>query len=156
MVRSVVAAISIAAALCPFVAHAEGCGAMPCRANGAPYVTDRNAVVIYPGEKFAVPVDVAGGKIGDAKPASEAGESGTITLDFKTIDTGMMLVVDNHLAETLKYDATMKGPDGRRVYTSSCPVTAGLSAFEGWPHTIQYLELSNFRLLPEGAEHRCE
>ncbi|HKP26261.1 MAG TPA: hypothetical protein VJV39_20505 [Dongiaceae bacterium] len=65
----------------------------------------------------------------------------------------MMLTVANNLSKTVKYDATMKAPDDRMVYTSSCPVDAGLSNFESWPHPVKFLELSNFRFQDGGS---CE
>jgi hypothetical protein len=129
---------------------------VPCRANGAPYVTEKDAVVIYPGESFAVAVDVDRGKVADPRPASDEGEPGTIALKFSAIDSGMMLTITNNLAGMVKYDATMKGPDGRVVYTSSCPIDAALTNFESWPHPIKYLELTNFRILPEGSDRRCD
>ena len=155
MVRLIGTIVVAAAALCPLAASAEACGALPCRANGEPYVTDKNTIIIYPGESFAVQIDIARGKVGRAQPVT-AEETGTITLDFKPQDAGMILIVHNHLADIVKYDATMKGPDGRLVYTSSCPVGAGMGSYEGWPHPIQYLELSNFRPLAPDADQRCE
>ena len=120
--------IVVVTALSP-LAKADECGAMPCRANGASYITEKNAVVIYPGESFAVAVDVGSGQVANPRPASEEGEKGTIALKFSTIDSGAMLTITNNLAGMVKYDATMKGPDGRMVYTSSCPIDAALTQF---------------------------
>lgn len=127
---------------------------MPCRSNGVPYVTDKGAIVIFPGEQFVVAVEIEDGKIVGAQPNSAGGaQSNAVEVSFKQVDSGMMLTVANNLSQTVKYDATMKTPDGRMVYTSSCPVEAGLSNFESWPHSIKFLELSNFRFQDGGP---CE
>ena len=136
------------------VDSSKQCGAMPCRPNGVPYVTDKGAIVILPGEQFAIAFEIENGKIVNAQP-NPAGSSisDAVEVSFKQIDSGMMLTVANNLSKPVKYDATMKAPDDRMVYTSSCPVSAGLSTFEGWPHPIKFLELSNFRFQDGGS---CE
>ena len=131
-------------------AHSSNqCGAMPCRSNGAPYVTDKGAIVIYPGEQFVIALKIENGKIVNAGPNLAGGQSANAI----EIDIGMMLTIVNHLPSAIKDDATMKAPDGKLVYTSSCPVDAGLSNFEHWAHPIKFLELSNFRFQDGGA---CE
>jgi len=130
------------------------CGAMPCRSNGVPYVTDKGAIVIYPGEQFVIVFEIENGKIVSAVPNPVGGQSAnTIEASFKEIDSGMMLSLQSHLPMDVKYDAAMKAPDNRLVYTSSCPVRANLGAFEGWPHPIKFLVLSNFRFQDGGS---CE
>ena len=128
---------------------------MPCRSNGVPYVTDKGAIVIFPGEQLAIAFAIENGKIVNAQPNPVGGSlPNAVEVSFKQTDSGMMmLTVANNLSKTVKYDATMKAPDGRMVYTSSCPVDAGLSNFESWPHPIKLLELSNFRFQDGGA---CE
>jgi hypothetical protein len=126
------------------------CGAMPCRSNGVPYVTDKGAIVIYPGESFAIVFENEDGKLTNAQPVPAGGSrSDVVEVSFNQIDSGMMLTVANNLSKLVGYDATMKTPDDRMVYTSSCPVDAGLSNFEHWPHPIKFLELSNFRFQDE-------
>lgn len=130
------------------------CGAMPCRSNGEPYVTGDGAIVIFPGETFVIAFAVESGKIVGAQPNPVGGSlSNAVEVSLKQVDSGMMLTVANNLSKAVKYDATMKAPDDRMVYTSSCPVDAGLSNFESWPHPIKFLELSNFRF--ENG-HTCE
>lgn len=130
------------------------CGAMPCRSNGVPYVKDKGAIVIYPGEQFVVAFKIEDGKIVGAEPSPSGGRlTNAVEVRFKEISGGMMLTVASHLPSTVKYDATMTAPDDRVVYTSSCPIDAGLSNFESWPHPIKFLELSNFRLQDGGP---CE
>lgn len=119
---------------------------MPCRSNGAPYLNDKGAVVIYPGEHFMIAFEIEDGKIVNAVPKPLGGNlSNAVEVSFETFDSGMMLTLENRLPGEIKYDASMKAPDDRLVYTSTCPVRAGLSAFESWPHPIKFLELSNFR-----------
>ena len=129
---------------------------MPCRANGEPYVNDKHAIVIYPGEHFAIDVTIENGKVIAVAPRPAEGDlANTVELSFSGNGNSMNLTVQSHLASTIKYDATMKGPDDRLVYTSSCPVRAGLAAFEGWPHSIKFLELSNFTFQGEGDDGAC-
>jgi len=119
---------------------------MPCRSNGVPYFGSKGAIVIYPGERFVITFEIENGKIVNAVPKPVGGQlSNAVEVSFAEIDGGMMLTLENHLPGDVKYDASMKAPDDRLVYTSSCPVGAGLSAFETWPHPIKALELSNFR-----------
>jgi hypothetical protein len=130
------------------------CGAMPCRSNGVPYVTDKGAIVIHPGEQFVIAFEIENGKIVSAVPGPASGQpTNTMDVSFKEIDSGMMLTLQSHLPMDVKYDAMMKAPDNRLVYTSSCPVRANLGVYEGWPHTVKFLELSNFRFQDGGS---CE
>ncbi len=127
---------------------------MPCRSNGVPYLNEKGAIVIYPGEHFVITFETENGKIANAVPNPVGGQlSNAVEVRFEEIDSGMMLTLESHLPGDIKYDASMKVPDDRLVYTSSCPVGAGLSAFETWPHPIKFLKLSNFRYSTGGA---CE
>ena len=136
------------------VDSSKQCGVMPCRPNGVPYVTDKGAIVILPGEQFVIAFEIENGKIVNAQPNPAGGSlSDAVEVSFKQIDSSMMLTVANNMSKPVKYDATMKAPDDRMVYTSSCPVDAGLSNFESWPHPIKFLELSNFRFQDGGS---CE
>ena len=54
----------MAASVAVAAVQAEGseqCGAMPCRSNGAPYVTDKGAIVIFPGEQFVIAFKIENG-----------------------------------------------------------------------------------------------
>ncbi len=116
---------------------------MPCRSNGVPYVTDKGAIVIHPGEQFVIAFEIENGRIVSAVPGPASGQpTNTMDVSFKEIDSGMMLTLQSHLPMDVKYDAMMKAPDNRLVYTSSCPVRANLGVYEGWPHTVKFLELS--------------
>jgi len=150
---SALMAASVTLAACQ-TDSSKQCGTMPCRSNGVPYVTDEGAIVIFPGENFVIAFAVEGGKIVGAQPNPVGGSlSNAVEVSFKQVDSGTTLTVANNLSKAVKYDATMKAPDNRMVYTSSCPVDAGLSNFESWPHSIKFLELSNFRFQDGGA---CE
>lgn len=155
--RVLSAAMAAALMLSAPLASAEECGAMPCRANGAPYITDKGALIIFPGEHFAVEFSSGDGQLQlvQAKPISDA-TAALMELKFSATDSGMILTVMNPLSQDIKYDAVMKAPDDKLVYTSSCPVRAGLSTFESWPHAIKFLALSNFRLLKEGDDTACQ
>lgn len=110
--------------------------------------------MIYPGEHFMIAFEIEDGKIVNAVPKPLGGNlSNAVEVSFETFDSGMMLTLENRLPGEIKYDASMKVPDDRLVYTSTCPVRAGLSAFESWSHPIKFLELSNFRYSTGGA---CE
>lgn len=139
----VIASVTVA------LAHADTsqqCGGMPCRSNGVPYLDDKGAIVIYPGEHFVIAFEIENGKIVNAVPNPTGGQlSNAVEVSFAEVEGGMMLTLENHLPSDVKYDASMRAPDDRLVYTSSCPVGAGLSAFESWPQPIKALELSNFR-----------
>ncbi|WP_119302705.1 hypothetical protein [Dongia deserti] len=127
------------------------CGAMSCRSNGVPYINDKGAIVIFPGEQFVIAFEIQDDKIVSAVPKPTGGHlPNAIEVSFKEIDSGMMLSLQSHLPMDLKYDAAMKAPDNRLVYTSSCPVRASLGSYESWPHPIKFLELSNFRIQDGG------
>lgn len=153
VVLCVLVATSVVAAVAP-ADSSQQCGGMPCRSNGAPYLNDKGAVGIYPGEHFMIAFEIEDGKIVNAVPKPLGGNlSNAVEVSFETFDSGMMLTLENRLPGEIKYDASMKAPDDRLVYTSTCPVRAGLSAFESWSHPIEFLELSNFRYSTGGA---CE
>jgi hypothetical protein len=59
--------------------------------------------------------------------------------------------VKSSLAVTVKYDLYIS-PDGKRFfYTSSCPLPAGISGFEMWPHPIHSFAIGNPRVVAESA-----
>src|SRR5688572_7797479 len=92
----------LVAAILPTVVDAQECGAMPCRSNGKPYVTDKGAIVIYPGERFVIGFKIEDGKIAGAEPIPAGGSlSNAVEVSFTQIDSGMMLTVASHLPSTL-------------------------------------------------------
>lgn len=150
---SALVAASVTVAVAP-ADSSQQCGGMPCRSNGIPYLNNKGAIVIYPGERFVIAFEIENGKIVNAAPNPVGGQlSNAVEVSFEEIESGTMLTLENHLPGDVKYDANMAALDDRLVYTSSCPIGAGLSAFESWPHPIKFLELSNFRYSTGGA---CE
>jgi len=122
VVRWMGVAIVAVVALSPLTTRAEECGALPCRANGAPYVTDKNTTLIYPGENFSFDIDPASGKIGEVKPApKDRIEENQIVVAFAPLRDGMILIIGNAVAGPVKYDAVMRGLDGRVGHVRSRP-----------------------------------
>lgn len=147
----VVASVTVAAAQAD---SSQQCDGMPCRSNGVPYLNNKGAIVIYPGERFMITFEIENGKIVNTVPKPVGGQpSNAVEVSFEQIESGMMLTLQNNLSADVKYDARMKAPDDRLLYTSSCPVGAGLAAFESWSHSIKFLELTNFRYSTGGG---CE
>ena len=125
----------------------------------APYV-HQGRVNILAGETLTIGGEETDGKLTGlrylgGKPAKDPEN----TLVFKLEHPGgtAMLSVTNHFAKPVKYRAAMQ-PGGKSVFyeTSSCPVAAGLGAFESWPHPIVQLVLMDFRFLDPGGRSVCE
>lgn len=126
---------------------------------GAPYV-EGNVVIVMPGDAFDIELDFStDGKLVQASLPNDAPRKDhRLHIEFNQSqeDESMLLSIRNDTAATIKYKAVMGLLDGRIVETSSCPVMAGLSAFEVWPHPISQLILTNFRQLGESDNKTCE
>jgi len=102
----------------------------------------------------AITGDMSKDKMADLPP-------NTLLLSYGQVDgqPGMMLTIDHNFPKALKLDATMfligKGRYDQRP-TSTCPIQAGLSSFETWPHPIGPLTLQSFRLLQPGDKITCD
>lgn len=81
--------------------------------------------------------------------------STTLTFSFTQSDSGMMLSVKNPLNKTVKYHLDMIDYKGKPHNTSSCPVMAGLSVFESWPHPIPEIRVSNTHIASKNEEGLC-
>ncbi|MFT4091479.1 MAG: hypothetical protein QM645_12155, partial [Asticcacaulis sp.] len=73
----------------------------------------------------------------------------TLLLSFGQMDglPGMVMIAESTLPKRLKYKAIMTVQKDDNYYnrpTSSCPVLAGASSYEHWPHTINNLLLHGF------------
>ena len=81
----------------------------------------------------------------------------TMTFNFMKDDNrkSMMLSVKNPLGRPVKYHIDMVDYRGGLHNTSSCPVMAGLSVFESWPHPIPELRITNFHFAAEQEETVC-
>lgn len=122
-------------------------------------------ISIYPGEAFSITAQVEDSEIVDLAPSGDSSSSVPairVRLDQEVEDDGSistMLVVQNQLDRTLRYEAYMD-IDGTNqyLYTSSCPVRSQLSSFEHWPHAIVHFVMTNVRFLSEedGDSMACE
>lgn len=79
----------------------------------------------------------------------------TVTFDFSKSDNGMMLSVKNPLDKEIKYHLDMIDFKGNPHITSTCPVGAGRSAFEMWPHPIPELRVSNVHVALNSEQGIC-
>ena len=148
--------------------RAEG-GSLVTTTDLLPYVHD-GTVVLYPGESVTVDFAADGSMIDMPRFArlASAGDAvgmpsdarASVTLNFSQTDgkPDMLLVLKSSLGFAVKYDAYMYVPTPNGVesgYTSSCPLNAGLSATEHWPHAIMMIVLTNFRLAT-AADTACQ
>ena len=67
----------------------------------------------------------------------------------------MTLSVENSLTSPVKYHIDMVDYRGGLHNTSSCPVLAGKSVFEIWPHPIPEIRVTNFHFASEEEETIC-
>jgi hypothetical protein len=81
----------------------------------------------------------------------------TMTASLEQVDgKGMMLVVTNPFAKTLKFNMGMMGLGSDRLLkTSSCPIVPGGKIYEMWPYPLFQIVLSNARLLEPDANPGC-
>lgn len=79
----------------------------------------------------------------------------TLTFNLTKTNSGMMLSVKNPFEKTIKYHLNMIDYKGKAHNTSSCPVRAGLSVFESWPHPIPEILVSNTHVASKGEEGLC-
>jgi hypothetical protein len=113
-------------------------------------------IEITPEQKLFVEIIVENGKVVQLLPVTEIKKSDiTATFNFTKLDKGMMLSVNNPFPKSMKYNIDMIDSKGNAFQTSSCPVGAGISVFESWPHPITKLEIKNFRFLEDTEEIKC-
>lgn len=83
----------------------------------------------------------------------------TLTLKFEQLagKPDMMLTITNPLPVDLRFRMGWMGLDSDRIRaTSSCPVRAGMSLFEHWPHAIFQLILADVQWLAPADDHSCK
>ncbi|WP_299494413.1 hypothetical protein [uncultured Shewanella sp.] len=103
---------------------------------------------------YAVITSVDAG-INSVVQASE-GKKG-ISFNLSTMgETGMMLSVKSSLQFAVKYDIEMIDRNGKRYYTSSCPLMPESGVFESWGHFISKLRIFNFREIDITDTMACE
>lgn len=125
-----------------------------------PIVLPNGWITVYPGEEIHVELDVAGEQIKGARAVAKPAHP-QATLTFKLAQAPgsaeTMLSVTHGFARTIKYSVGMMLPSGGQLYaTSTCPVQAGLTAYEHWQHPVFQLVVTSVRFLPPGAALTCE
>jgi hypothetical protein len=122
-------------------------------------------VTILPGETIEVEATRQGDRLVDLKAvASVVHPERTLVFSFRQEPaigdgTGMVLTAQSPFAGVLKYDLGMMVPDGGDVVgTSSCPLHAGVRAYEHWPHPVFQLFVAKLRFLNPATKNidTCE
>lgn len=124
-------------------------------------VVQGNLVTIFPGETIYLEADLEGDRVVRLRAVSEmVNPDRTMTFSFSQSEgeTDMLFKASNPFPRPLKYRMGMERLDRDGLLsTSSCPIVAGGSAYEFWPHPIFQLVLTDFRLLDEdGSGFVCE
>jgi hypothetical protein len=97
------------------------------------------------------------GKLAVAPASAATPKDEVLVLELSSEDSSTMLVVQNGTPLIIKYGAKFQAPGRKEWYpTSICPVHAGISGIEQWPHAIQVMRLSDFRVLPKDASLICD
>ncbi len=115
---------------------------------------------LKPEESFFVKAEEADGTLqafARVKESAGAPPPGVIWVRFGTgaaryLDVeGNVLTIKNVSAPPFKYRVGMRlSVGGPFYYTSSCPVPAGETSYEHWPHEIKELVLVDFQVLTPG------
>ena len=116
------------------------------------------ALSIFAGEQVYVEVAVQNNMILGIKRVSNIIDpNSTMIFNFMKGDSGnnMTLSVKNPLSNSVKYHIDMVDYQGRLHKTSSCPVLAGLSVYEFWPHPIPEIRITNFHFTSEEEKAVC-
>lgn len=104
-------------------------------------------------------VEIVDGQVVSATPAAPAeanlravrggdpGEGPSARQTLMTVSADLPLAV--------KYDLYMSADGETFVYTSSCVLTPGISAFESWPHPVREFAIGRPRVVPE-RQLTCE
>jgi hypothetical protein len=145
----------------PFLVACGSTGAAEKRSSPDPRppALKGQSLTIFPGETIFVEAERVGDEL-RLERIVERPERPERTLSFKFREVGyrnMMLTVENPFDRPLKFDlgiaAHAGGPFSK---TSSCPVIAGGSVFENWPHPIAQLVIVRLRFLADDTAMRCE
>jgi hypothetical protein len=123
------------------------------------------AFMIKPGEELCL-VSANNKKSGLSEPDLELSDDPVpldhaaghlISVEFKNLAVGAVLVVKNHYSKTLRYRAGMRLPNQLDlVHTSICPVQPGLYGVEHWPDLPDALVLMDFSLHERSEALDCE
>jgi hypothetical protein len=122
-------------------------------------------VTVYPGETIRIEAKVEADRLVGLTAVPEINHPER-TLVFRLKQepkigdgTGMLLEVESPFAGVLKYRLGMMLPTGENLLkTSACPLHAGKTVVEHWPHPIFQIVATDFRLVdPEStAASTCE
>ncbi len=151
----------------------EFCQTNPCRKNVHFYLLteqgkiDEEAPLYWPvvqgdrisvlaGEKVLIEAKLAGKQFGDFVAVKASNKAISFDLSQSDDHLGMMLVVKNPHDVPIKISIDMIDFEGNLHETSSCPVIAGGSIFEMWPHPIPEILISNIRKHDDSEGMACE
>lgn len=116
-------------------------------------------ITIFPGEQIKITGSFKDNKLTDTRVLGASDhDPPLITFNFsQETDKSMLLTVTNHSANDIKYHlAMMPLASERLVKTSSCPVSAGLMAFESWPFPIYQLLVPEIFIVEKSDQSKCE
>ena len=135
------------------------CACTPARSTKptVPYVENKQLSILA-GEEVYVEVVVQNNTIvGIKKVSNVIDPNTTMTFAFMNYDNGksMTLSAKNPLTSSVKYHIDMVDHRGGLHNTSSCPVLAGKSVFEIWPHPIPEIRITNFHFTSEEEKPVC-
>lgn len=132
-----------------FVALLSACNAGNIKSGSS----GMGVISVTPEEKTNVLVRIENDQL---VSVSKVDDEGDVTFNLSRMSAGMMLSASNKLDHIVKYDIYMIDNNGKRHYTSSCPMMAGAGVFESWPHDIPKLSIENFRIITDGGQLTCQ
>jgi hypothetical protein len=113
-------------------------------------------LTIKPGQVLCLRVAVLDGNLTIAQVAAATPKNEVLVLDLSSEQSSTMLVMQNGTAHVIKYSAKFQVPRKAAWHpTSICPVQAGIAGIEQWPHAIQAMQLSDFRVIPKDGDLVC-
>ena len=126
--------------------------------NAATPIVASTQLSIFPGEQVYVEVAVQDNVIvGIQKVSNIIDPKSTMNFQFVRDDNRklMTLTVENPFATPVKYHIDLVDYQGKLHHTSSCPVLAGGSVYETWPHPIPELRITNFHFASGEEQTVC-
>ena len=133
------------------------CGTVQSPNHEEPTI-ENTQIKIVAGEQVYVEVAVQNNVIvGMQKVGNIIDPKSTMKFKFVRDDSRklMTLSVENPLSRPVKYHIDMVDYQGGLHNTSSCPVIAGGSAYETWPHPIPELRITNLHFASEEEKGVC-
>jgi hypothetical protein len=144
-VASLIAVVALFLAPTALAADAPSlCGELPCRANGLPYVTSEGAVIVLPGEKFAVELKIEGDKVVGIVPRRDPKAPGGILLNMMVENGATALVWGNHLDRPVRLHAVSRGPQQLPMEGRDCTLPPNKYAYGLWRFIADGIEVRGF------------